>query len=787
MDVLTFAKTHNLPLSAIQLKPEFNTKKNRVSKGEALPHFGWKDKGRFEPKSINKTPVDNSSPYAYLMAIKKQGIIVIDIDRLTDATVEQGLGDVQIEQFDTYTVRTGSGGIHLYYSIPDIKIKTKIDSKILLNHLIIPEYRNQFQIDVICDGIITEGSKYSFEDKTYQYSSCNKSINEIREIPEGLLDLIKTTDYVEEKIEIKCDFPILERVVRGINKSLDLYGNWITIGMAMKTQGLQVELWDDISKQSEKYKAGQCHIKWRTFKKDDTCKLKTLLYFLRKDSPHLYDELNTLIYGEEKWLGVVQDKWLGMPLIEKEKIEKQSRQKERITIEHDKDAGIMLYNQMKERLVYCKGEFFFKIDRLWRNGKDIQNLIRSEVMDADLFMVNKKDEETAYSSFVRNANNITTYIMDCAIKNVDDSFKKKAISSTIGYVLFNNGYFSMKEHRFYTDNPSHLYFLEKIPFDYIESDPDYEKDIEKRLFTDCFGTIGDYYLLTLSIALAGEAFKQFLVGIGFTNSGKSLLTGALSHSIGGYFSGWDASNLFYKQTSQDSAQSCRWMMLLDTKRIIMSNELKSTGSLDANQMKSLSNGGNDPITGRLHGGNETQFNLSLLPILFAQELPVIKPIDDAILKRLVTIPYKKSYVDEVTNDEYELKKDPNIENEIKTDRFRASFLGLMFKRYYQYCQDGKYVDPEEMKEAREEIIGDDTNIITSFLKDFEITENEQDYIRSSRITSWLNEERKAIHITKFASELKKYCVINKKKVENNYKKLGGKTVKCWFGVKEREE
>jgi phage/plasmid-associated DNA primase len=379
--------------------------------------------------------------------------------------------------------------------------------------------------------------------------------------------------------------------------------------------------------------------------------------------------------------------------------------------------------------------------------------------------------------------------LDNAIKNKDDSFKKKAISSTKGYVLFNNGYFSMKEHTFYTDNPPHLYFMEKIPFDYKESNPDYEKDIENRLFTEPFETIGDYYLLTLAIALAGETHKKFLVGIGFTNTGKSLLTGALHHTIGGYFSGWDAGNLLYKQTGQDSAQACRWMMLLQTKRIIMSNELKSTGALDANLMKSLSNGGNDPITGRFHGGNETQFHLSLLPILFANDLPEIRPVDDAILKRLITISYKKTYVDKdkIENKEYQLKIDPNIEDEIKTDEFRNSFLGLMFQRYYKYSQDGKYVEPEKMTEERKEIIGDDTDIIKSFLKDFEFSDNKDDYVPSSRITNWLKEGRKAVHITKFTSELKKYCAINNKYVANKDTKIGGRTMKCWYGLKESED
>ena len=96
-------------------------------------------------------------------------------------------------------------------------------------------------------------------------------------------------------------------------------------------------------------------------------------------------------------------------------------------------------------------------------------------------------------------------------------------------------------------------------------------------------------------------------------------------------------------------------MLLQYKRIIFSNEIKTTSDLDANFIKKISSGG-DLITGRLHCGNETSFNPHFLSCVMANDLPRIKPYCDAVEKRVRVINYEKVFVDNPSN-QFEAQKD----------------------------------------------------------------------------------------------------------------------------------
>lgn len=65
-----------------------------------------------------------------------------------------------------------------------------------------------------------------------------------------------------------------------------------------------------------------------------------------------------------------------------------------------------------------------------------------------------------------------------------------------------------------------------------------------------------------------------------------------------------------------------------------------------------------------------------------------------------------------------------------------------------------------------------------------ITDKVDDYITSLSIKIWLDENEIGITQTKFGIELKKYCKQNSfLKVENKIKKIQGKKLMCWFGIR----
>ena len=74
---------------------------------------------------------------------------------------------------------------------------------------------------------------------------------------------------------------------------LDDYTTWITIGMAMKNAGLPVELYEKISKKSDKNKENDCTAKWDSFNKEvnNPVTAGTLCYYARLSDLTKYQEL----------------------------------------------------------------------------------------------------------------------------------------------------------------------------------------------------------------------------------------------------------------------------------------------------------------------------------------------------------------------------------------------------------------------------------------------------------------------------------------------------------------
>jgi hypothetical protein len=78
----------------------------------------------------------------------------------------------------------------------------------------------------------------------------------------------------------------------------------------------------------------------------------------------------------------------------------------------------------------------------------------------------------------------------------------------------------------------------------------------------------------------------------------------------------------------------------------------------------------------------------------------------------------------------------------------------------------------------------ETDPMTMFLDEFEITNDIKDFIESKYMKNWLADKKVGISPEKFAKDLKKYCVRNgMDKVINKVKKINGKNRQCWFGMK----
>jgi muconolactone delta-isomerase len=458
------------------------------------------------------------------------------------------------------------------------------------------------------------------------------------------------------------------------------------------------------------------------------------------------------------------------------------------------DAVELIFEEVKKNFIYSQEVIYHKQDNhMWSsNQREINAHLTLITLKSNIFKEGgKKDEIVPFVQNKKVATNVASMVLDMVIKNnKNDAWISTAPKSSLRKVLFLNGYYDFLKGEFITfGNPAFdnsIVFFERINYSYEPTLDEKIDDVKKRLFYDPLGKeVGDYMILNIARGLAGDCMKRILFCLGSGNTGKSILTLAIQHACGGYYGDFNAMNVAVKKNgSQDEAQNLRWVMLLKHKRIICSNEIKNC-DLDGNAIKKLSSGGVDNITARLHGGNETSVNISFLPIIFANDIKNVTPKDDALDFRLKCATYVKGYVENPTN-EFELKKDEHINEEVVSEAFKLTFINMLFTSYKDYLARNKdELEPQDAVKAKESWFKIKKNqILEELLNDFEITNCEDDYIQSSYIEEWIKGKNLDVSMTKLGLEVSKHAKL--KGFANVYskpKKIGSKTKQVWYGLK----
>jgi len=440
--------------------------------------------------------------------------------------------------------------------------------------------------------------------------------------------------------------------------------------------------------------------------------------------------------------------------------------------------------------VCCNNELyvFNRFTGMWENNKTSYFKIIEQFTN-ELYLLDSNDKRTkkSYGNTLSLMENIPKLIKTKCINN---NWINETNSSSLGKLLFNNGYYDLKEKIFYTEfNPS-IVFHEKISFDWVESSDEeieYMESIRERLFHITLGSkMGNYLIMMCARALAGDVMKNICFGLGGTNCGKSIISKAFREAFGGYVGTFNGENLALKNSTGDEAQALRWALLLRYKRLIISSEMKQQIELNGNMMKKIS-AGSDELIGRGHGKNEEAFNPHFLGLCFANDMPAIKPFDDAVEKRLKVFGFKKEFVESPTN-ELELEMDVNIDKEVETIKFKKAFVNLMINDYFNYLDDGMLEEPSELIQSKSDWVDEENNVLVKFKQDFELTNDINDFVKSSVIQEWIKKSKLDTSMKKFGMLMKKECLLKKlNNIVSKDKKINGKCSQAWFGIKQIEE
>lgn len=552
----------------------------------------------------------------------------------------------------------------------------------------------------------------------------------------------------------------------------DDYENWSKVGMILKNElnnddGLTLYL--NWSQQSSKFDLNECIKFYNGYKKDGSLKFGTLIMMVKDTNEEQYNEMM-------------------------KKLNELDNNNKIIGVYNDREAAEKVYSLYKH-WVCCDNILYVFDDKtgLWTDNETIMFHIISR-FDEHLYVLstNHKNEIIKTKKGYGNTTTLQRQMIP-QIKTlcVDNSWLTITNLSSINKLLFINGYYEMDTGIFKNNFDPNIVFFYRIERKYeYYNDKKYIDSVKQRFFYNQLGEeIGNYLILNIARGLAGNRMKKIFFNLGETNAGKSTVVNACINTFGDYVGNFNGENLCIKNTSNDEAQLMRWALLLRYKRLIFSNEMKNESTLSGNMMKKVSSGG-DTLMGRLHKDNETPFIPHYNVFCNANDLPNIQPYDAAIDERLNIISYNKKYVDEPSN-EYELKKDSNIDIEMRSENFINAFQNILFNVYLEfYKNNSKEYIPEAVKNCKTEWVGEDSNnnCINKFLENFEITNDNNDFIKSNEIEYFIKENNLSISITKFMISFKKYCNIKKyNNVESKIKKIGGKSIRGWIGIKKIDD
>ena len=287
---------------------------------------------------------------------------------------------------------------------------------------------------------------------------------------------------------------------------------------------------------------------------------------------------------------------------------------------------------------------------------------------------------------------------------------------------------------------------------------------------------------------------QFTFAIGEPNSGKGVIVNAFRESFGSYIDEFDANNLLYNPNNgQDEAKKLAWLTDIIGVRICFSNEIRiqkkgnsnTQKSIDGCLFKSLSSG-SDKMKIRTNGKDQNDFVNRSTMYLFVNDMPNIKPCDNAVIMRCKVIPFQKSFL---TNPDpknnKQAKSDTSIKIKFSTDEYKNSLLFLMIDTYKTLIthekEFGGSIDTPNIinSEIKKWMINDNNNFFDKINEAFEITNNPSDITPTNKIIEYIiNNSNINMSVTKIGIEINKLIALDEKDkiIKKQKYKIGIKSI-----------
>lgn len=561
-------------------------------------------------------------------------------------------------------------------------------------------------------------------------------------------------------------------------KRAEDYQDWIKLGWCLHNINSEEALahWIQFSKQSKKFKDGECEKYWNTAR-DEGYNIWSLRKWASEDSPDKYKEFfqnNTNYVITQSSSGTHNDVAHLMYQLYKE---------EYVCTVNSKGAPVWFVFYNHRWHVVKKG---LKLRQ--KISTDLVKVYYSEIeklreqatkMNPETEADRKKEIEKKYMGLYKICRSLKDSTFKSRVmKECTEYFQKEKfielLDSNTNLLGFENGVYDCRTMEFRPGQPQ----------DYISMSTGYNYDSSaqnKELVTFLKSVMPikedrDYLLKLLSLTLFGYNFEQIfplLSGVG--SNGKSSLLDLLRRVLGDYFAVLPVSALTGKRA--DSNACTPELANLKGKRCAVMNEPQKGLSMNLGKMKEWT--GRDYIQARALYSDPVEFMMTCIFFLVCNDLPEIDAMDGGTWRRLRNIHFPSRFVEEPNpKEKFEFKVDTRLPEKFET--WAPAFCNILITYFQQYKKEGLKTPPSVIKFTEQYKV--ESDFMQEFVGQHLCPAKEGDFVAFKDINiaflSWFRENYPSKK-NPASKELKKFLKANYfRREESTHRRRQG-----WFGFR----
>ncbi len=418
-----------------------------------------------------------------------------------------------------------------------------------------------------------------------------------------------------------------------------------------------------------------------------------------------------------------------------------------IIINDDTEGAKYIIEQLNNKIIKCH-DIIYMCDRVFIKLYDNANIYLEDktmhfkrtynyllklILELPIKKMDARGNVKPYSQNMSGAKQLaeTTF----TLLKEDNEFIDKTWHSNIGKLCFLNGYYNFKTKQF-KPYDANTYTTVWVNMDFPTNiNETYEKKLKddvlnKILYND---KVQKNFLNWCSRGLAGEyTEKTWSIGLGFRNSGKSVITDLFSEAFNNYVGTFNAEELLCTRIGNgDISKKLSWLIPFQFRRLNFSNELKTCDDngrklkMDGNQIKSVSSGG-DKKTARSNYKDPFEFKIQGRMCLFMNDILETDPKDAT--ETLQVFEFMSIFKSELTDENIKVNEDKECETKyfLKDDKIKELIKDEEIKKAFIKIIIDNYSNEPIYSTNTSDFVASDNNLVIELKDLYDFTLNKQD-------------------------------------------------------------